>query len=91
MLSSSSLTQSAFYQYRDHVEIGGLAGYGPSLLQMFCKAAHYVDRIFKGANPTGTPVEQPVTFEFAPNLKTTKVLGLNIPETVLARADTVIE
>jgi hypothetical protein len=63
----------------------------PACYRCFAKQRITSTGIFKGANPAETPVEQPVTFEFAPNLKTTKVLGLNIPETVLARADTVIE
>jgi putative ABC transport system substrate-binding protein len=81
----------AIFQFSNYVEMGGLASYGANLTQMFRKAAQYVDRIFKGANPAETPVEQPVAFEFILNLKTAKALGLNIPDSVIARADTVIE
>jgi putative tryptophan/tyrosine transport system substrate-binding protein len=79
------------FQFSNYVEMGGLASYGANLTQMFRKAAQYVDRIFKGANPAETPVEQPVAFEFILNLKTAKALGLSIPDSVIARADTVIE
>ena len=58
---------------------------------MFGKAALYVDKIFKGANPADLPVEQPTKFEFVLNLKTAKSLGLSIPESVILRADKVIE
>jgi putative ABC transport system substrate-binding protein len=81
----------AIYQYSAMVELGGLASYGAGLPPMFRKAAHYVDKIFKGANPAELPVEQPVGFELVLNLRTAAALGLNIPDTVIVRADKVIE
>ena len=65
--------------------------YGPEILELFVKAAHYVDRIFKGANPAEIPVEQPTRFIFVVNLRTAKLLDVQIPESVLLMADKVIE
>jgi ABC-type uncharacterized transport system substrate-binding protein len=81
----------AIYQFSPFVERGGLASYGPDLKPVYRKVAHYVDKIFKGANPAELPVEQPVVFEFALNVKTAAALGLTIPDSVMARADKVIE
>jgi putative ABC transport system substrate-binding protein len=70
---------------------GGLVGYAAKLDPIYREAAQYCDRIFKGADPAELPVEQPVIFELALNLKTSTSLGLTFPDSVLARADKVIE
>ena len=80
----------AIYQFSNFVVLGGLASYGPPK-PVFRKVAHYVDKLFKGANPAELPVEQPVFFELALNLKTAAALGLTIPDSVMDRANTVIE
>ena len=77
--------------FRDYAEAGGLMSYGPNLAEQFRRAASYVDKIFKGARPGDLPVEQSATFEFLVNRKTVKALGLAIPQSVLLRADRVID
>jgi putative ABC transport system substrate-binding protein len=81
----------AVYQFAGYVVLGGFASYGVKFDAVYRKGAEYAVRIFKGANPAETPVEQPVVFELAINLKTAKELGLRIPESILARADKIIE
>lgn len=70
---------------------GGLMSYGPNIRSFFTMAAEYADRIMKGADPKGLPVEQPTTFEFMVNLRTARAMGITIPEQVLLMADQVIE
>ena len=79
------------YGLRDHVVAGGLLSYAPGLAANFRYAAKYVDKILKGARPVDLPVEQPTAFELVINLKTAKALGLTIPQSVLLRADEVIQ
>jgi putative ABC transport system substrate-binding protein len=81
----------AIYEWREHVEEGGLMAYGSSLAQLYRLVIAYVDRIFKGAKPSELPVEQPTTVGVAINLKTAKALGLTIPQSLLVRADQVIQ
>jgi putative ABC transport system substrate-binding protein len=81
----------ALYSQREFVDVGGLISYGPSLLDMWRRATTHVDKILRGAKPGDVPVEQPTKFELVINLKTAKLLGLTISQSVLTRADDVIQ
>ena len=79
------------YPYREHVELGGLMSYGPSIAAMFRGAARQIDQILKGRKPSDMPIQQSTKFELVINLNTAKALGITIPTSLLARADEVIE
>jgi putative tryptophan/tyrosine transport system substrate-binding protein len=79
------------YLYRAHVDAGGLISYGPDLPVMFRRCGAYVGRILGGTKPADLPIERPARFELVVNLKSAKVLGITIPETIMVRADEVIE
>jgi putative ABC transport system substrate-binding protein len=81
----------AVYALRVFVEAGGLMSYGVDEIGIFRQAASYVDRILRGAQPDDLPVQTPLKYETVVNLKTAKTLGLEVPPTLLARADEVIE
>jgi putative ABC transport system substrate-binding protein len=79
------------HDYRDYVEAGGLMSYGPSRTYLFRRAADFVDKILRGVKPADLPVEQPTKFDFVLNVTTARALGLRLPESLLLRADEVIE
>jgi len=89
MLSRDSLP--AMYEGRDFVDAGGLVSYGPDVRESYRRAARYVDRIFKGANPGDLAIEQPTKFELVISLKAANALGLTVPQALLLRADEVIQ
>jgi putative ABC transport system substrate-binding protein len=81
----------SIYLYRYYAVDGGLVTYGPNTLDPIRRAAGYVDRILKGEKPADMPVQAPTKYELIINLKTAKTLGVNIPQSLLATADEVIE
>ena len=81
----------AIYESSDFVEVGGLMSYGPSIADLFRRAATYVDKILRGVKPGDIPIEQPAKFELILNMKTARALGIKFPESILLRADRVIE
>jgi putative ABC transport system substrate-binding protein len=91
----NTLAQSArlptMFGFREYVEAGGLMSYGPNIPGLFRRAAEVVDKLLRGLTPGDIPVEQPTTFELIINLKTAKALGLTVPQSILQRADEVIE
>lgn len=81
----------AMFSAKDHVIVGGFMSYGASYDDLYRRAAVYIDEIAKGANPADLPVQQPLIYEFAVNLKTWKALDLTVPQSLLLRADVVIQ
>jgi len=88
---ASALRLPSFDWAEDLVQSGGLASYGPSFIQAYRRVAYFVDRIFKGAKPADLPIEQPTKFSLTLNRRTAAALGVKIPQSILLRADRVIE
>jgi putative ABC transport system substrate-binding protein len=91
ILAAARNNVPAVYPQSFYARDGGLLSYGPDLVDNYRRAATYVDRILRGAKPTELPVQFPTKFEMAVNLKTAKALGLTVPQSILLRADEVIE
>jgi putative ABC transport system substrate-binding protein len=90
-LLASRYNIPAVYQYSFFVKDGGLLSYGPNPVDVFRRSAFYVDRILNGEKPAELPVQMPVKYDMALNAKTAKALGLTVPQSILLRADEVIE
>jgi putative tryptophan/tyrosine transport system substrate-binding protein len=88
---ANSSRLKTIYGHRQYVEAGGLMSYGPNIIDMFRRAAEMVDKILRGTKPANIPIEQPTKFDLVINLSTAKALGFDVPRTLLARADEVIE
>ena len=91
ILAAARNNVPAVYAASSFAKDGGLLGYGPPTGDMYCRAASYVDRILRGAKPGDLPVQFPTKYEMAVNLNTAKALGLTVPQSILLRADEVIE